>query len=329
VRAPKVLRPLTAMVGSGVLLAFWLGASAARADDAGALFDRGLADMQGHKYDTACPALAESYRLDPHAGGLFTLAECENEWGKTASAMADYDRFLDLVSHLAPKDRARQAERAKVAAEKRAALSRDVPSITLSLDRAVPQGSTVKIDGKAVAATSLGSAIPEDPGDHVVLLQTIDGRKNEQRVTLAKGDARAVTLVLPVVEAAAAPVAVETPAPAPASSGSTRRTVMIVTAGVGAAAIVAGAVLGAIVVADKSSIDANCPTATTCANGADAGSANGAVTLGWASTGAFIGGGAALGAAAVLFFTRPKSASIEPVVAPSATGATFGLRGAF
>jgi hypothetical protein len=295
-------------------------------DPAATLFDRGLADMQAHQYATACPELAESYRLDPHAGGLFTLAECENQWGKIASAIADYETFLDLVAHLPPRDRARQEERAKIAAERKAALSREVPTITVSLDADIPAGSIVKVDGRAVPATSLGSAIPQDPGDHVIVVQASDGRTSEQHVTLAKREARAVTLVLAAV-AAPATDAVSESARNSGDAGATRRTIVYVSAGVGAAAVVAGVVMGGIVFGDKSSIDKNCPTASTCASSADAASANSARTLGWASTGTIIGGGVALGAAAILWFTRPSSPSVEPVIAPSTNGGMLGLRG--
>ncbi len=313
---------LVCLVGSGV------GTGTALADGpdaASTLFDRGLADMQAQRYATACPELAESYRLDPHAGGLFTLAECENQWGKMASAIADYDTFLDLVLHLPPRDRARQEERAKIAAEKRAALSRDVPSVTVNLDAGVPAGSTVKVDGRAIAPAKLGSSIPLDPGDHVITLQATDGRTKEERLSLAKRDARALTLALPVAEGP--PPSVESAPPPSSDSGSTRKTAVFVTGGVGAAALVAGVVMGAIVFGDKSGIDTNCPTATTCASTQDASSANSARTLGWASTGAFIGGGIAVAVAGILWFTRPTSTpAVEPVIAPSASGGMVGLR---
>ena len=281
--------------------------------------------MKAEHYAVACPMLAESYRLDPHAGGLFTLAECENQWGKTASAIADYDGFLALMNGLPPRDKARQADRAKVAAEKRAALAREVPSVTLSLEADVPPGSTVTIDGRAVPPKSLAALIPLDPGDHLVSVEAPDGRKADQHVTLAPRDARALTLALPPPVAAAAKAAGT--APPTVDPGASRRVPALVTAGVGAAAVVAGGVMGAIVLAQKSSIDANCPTPTTCASSGDASSANGARTLGWASTGALIGGGALLGAAAVLWFTRPSA--VEPVVAPSPSGGLLGVRGTF
>jgi len=72
------------------------------------------------------------------------------------------------------------------------------------------------------------------------------------------------------------------------------------------------------------------PTASTCASPRDASSASSARTVGGASTGAFIAGRAAVGAAAMLWFGKPsRTASGEPVVAPSTSGGMLGVRGAF
>jgi hypothetical protein len=57
---------------------------------AAAQFERGLAAMNGGRYEVACPALAESVRLEPRPGAIFTLAECEAQWGHHASADAHY-----------------------------------------------------------------------------------------------------------------------------------------------------------------------------------------------------------------------------------------------
>jgi hypothetical protein len=35
------------------------------------LWERGIADWKAGKLDTGCPAIDESYRLDPQAGALF------------------------------------------------------------------------------------------------------------------------------------------------------------------------------------------------------------------------------------------------------------------
>jgi len=299
----------------------------ARADeDPAALFDRGLADMRAHRFPDACRELAESYRLDPHAGGLFTLAECDTESGKVASALSDYDSFLDLVAHLPARERARQEERAKIAAERRVALAREVPTLTINLDPAIPPASTVTVDGRALPAAKVGTPVQEDPGDHVVSVHAPDGRTGDQTVKLVARDARAITLTL----SSATPAGPATDkADSTNDPGAGWRTAAYVTAGVGGAALLAGAIMGAVVVADKSSIDSQCPTASTCASASDASAANSARTLGWVSTGAFIGAGAALGAAAYLWFARPKQATVEPIVAPIGKGGVIGLEGVF
>src|SRR5262252_4543747 len=89
----------------------------ARAQDvavAEALFNRGLADMQAGKFDTGCPAIGESYRLDPRPGTLFTLAECEAKAGHYATAVARYDDYLSLYSRLSADQQAKQKGRDKV-----------------------------------------------------------------------------------------------------------------------------------------------------------------------------------------------------------------------
>src|SRR5690242_13425871 len=73
-----------------------------------AQFDYGLAEMEAGRYATGCPALAESYRLDPHPGVLFTLAECENRAGKLASALTHYDAYRDLYAHMSEAEKGRQ-----------------------------------------------------------------------------------------------------------------------------------------------------------------------------------------------------------------------------
>src|SRR5438477_5379956 len=76
-----------------------------------ALFNKGLADMQAGHYDTGCPSIAESYRLDPRPGTLFTLAECEAKGGKLATAVARYEDYLQLFARLTPDQQAKQKGR--------------------------------------------------------------------------------------------------------------------------------------------------------------------------------------------------------------------------
>jgi hypothetical protein len=87
------------LIAPGLLLAACLGTLPALAEDPGAaqdakaaakaLFDRGIDERDAHRYESACPALAESYELDPRPGTLLYLAECEGTspppWRATTS----------------------------------------------------------------------------------------------------------------------------------------------------------------------------------------------------------------------------------------------------
>src|SRR4051812_45897187 len=98
-RAPRTLAIPLALVLST------LAAPSAAQDvaTAKALFNQGLAEMEAAHYDKGCPAIEESYKLDPRAGTLFTLAECENRRGRLATAVARYEDYLSLYSRL-PQD---------------------------------------------------------------------------------------------------------------------------------------------------------------------------------------------------------------------------------
>ncbi|HHH27793.1 MAG TPA: hypothetical protein ENK57_05530, partial [Polyangiaceae bacterium] len=95
------------------------------------LFDQGLKDMLAGKYDTACPALAESFRLDPAPGALFTLAECEMGRGRLATAQTHYRDFLDRVERMTEEGKERQQQRVDVANEKLGELEGRVPTLTI------------------------------------------------------------------------------------------------------------------------------------------------------------------------------------------------------
>ena len=112
-KAPKRFRSIFALNA----LAVWMTTpSPARAQDvatAEALFNKGMSEMNAGRYPTACPAIEESYRLDPRPGTLFTLAECAAKAGRVATAVSRYEDYLQLFARLAPKDQAKQMGREK------------------------------------------------------------------------------------------------------------------------------------------------------------------------------------------------------------------------
>ena len=200
----------TLLFATAVVLAGATGSARAAgpraAGPAQAQFDYGLAEMEAGRYASGCPALAESYRVDPHPGVLFTLAECENKWGKIASALTHYEAYLDVFSHMAEDEKVRQRGRDKIATAQRERLRRDVPTLTIVLP-ASAGAAVVTRDGAAIGVPSLGVPLPVDPGEHVVVAKTPDGVPHEGRVSLSPGEHASF-----VVDLSARPAA---PVPAP------------------------------------------------------------------------------------------------------------------
>jgi hypothetical protein len=309
-------------------VAISLLASAASAQDiavAEALFNSGLADMKAGKYESGCKALAESQRLDPRPGTLFTLASCESQWGHIATAVTRFRDYLALYQALPPDRKAQQGPRPKLAKAEVDKLTHEIPQLTLTLPPDAPPGVVVKRDGDVVASAALGVALPMDPGDHVVSTQLPGGPLWQQTITLTRRDKKSIVLE---VKPAGSGGSATSGADGSASSGaggsgaaeehagpgkSGRRVATYVIGGVGLAGLVAGGVLGGVALGKKSTFEKHCgaaigsPDQTACdRTGIDAVSA--ARSTGIGSTVAIAVGAAALGTALVLFLTEPRPA---------------------
>jgi hypothetical protein len=151
------------------------------------------------KYADGCLKLAESYRLFPRPGTLFTLADCEAGWGHPATAIRHYDSYLAMLSNMAPLEQQAQREkgREKRAMEQREALAAQVGRITLVLPPDAPKGLLVKLDGAAVDGQDLGAVVTVDPGKHVAAVQVPDGAIAETRFALGIGETKKVLLAIP------------------------------------------------------------------------------------------------------------------------------------
>jgi hypothetical protein len=276
---------------------------------AAAQFDKGVAAMKANDFVTACPAIAESYRLDPRAGTLFTLAECEAKWGKVASAYTHYDEYLQMLERLSSSQRARQKSRVSTAKAQRDALKGARPMLTITLPQNAPTGITVKRDGVQLGGPSLGVPLPVDPGEHVITVTRSEGASQEQRIVLARGEAKTVEVELP----AAPPVrpVVEVPRIAPdvaAPRGGHAWT--YVAFGAGAVGLAVGGVTGALVLGKKDTIDAHCTGRVCDAEGKSAGdSANSLARVSTVATGVGLAG-AAVGL--VLLLREPSESSSAP-----------------
>ena len=316
-------------VGAVVGLALLAGAPAARGQGSTAQtqFDYGLAEMEAGRFASGCPALAESYRIDPHPGVLFTLAECENKWGKIASAFTHYEAYIDLFAHMSDEQKAHQRGRDRIAAAQRDALRPVLPQLAIALPAGAPAGTTVTRDGDPLGAPSLGVALPVDPGEHLIVAKTPDGVRHETRVTLERGQRRNVVLDLTATPTPT-PTSTPTPTPTPTSTSTSTsnpvRTWAWIAGGIGLAGIAVGSIAGAVVMNDASTIHSQCQPDQSCSpSGLSAASQS--RTFGAISDVGFAVGGAGLITSLVLFLL-PGPKAVVPVASPQPHGGFVGLR---
>jgi len=138
------------------------------------LFDSGLEAMKRGDYAAACPAIAESHRLEPSAGALFTLAECEARAGLVASAWTHFGEFLEMEAAL--EENERNAERIAAAEERHRELEPDLSRLTLTIPAALgTAGTELELDGAVVERTRWREPLLVDPGLHRLVLRRPGG----------------------------------------------------------------------------------------------------------------------------------------------------------
>jgi hypothetical protein len=299
-----------------------------------ALFNQGRDLMTAGKFAEACPKFEASQQLDPGLGTMLNLAECYEKTGRTASAWAEYREAIPLAR--AAGSRARQdlaTERAQALQDRLStltirAMSGDDPNVHLEVRR----------DGVALQEAELGSAIPVDPGMHVIEAAAPGKQPWSSKIQVG-ADAAKVAVEIPALQAAsgspgapgATPIVATTTAPSgepPAdkpASGSAMRTTGLVFGGVGVVGIGLGTFFGLQASSKWSEAKSKCTDYPFgCgAEGQDLQtSAKSQATI---STVMFVAGGALLATGAVLYFTAPKQQNVALGIGP---GSAF-VKGSF
>jgi hypothetical protein len=317
---------------AGLLWFFW--GEPARAQDgaaAQALFEQGVRELEAGRFAQACPALAESQRLDPHPGTLFALAECEAKSGKIASAVGHYQDYLGLLSRMSAEQLERHAERAATARAQVEALKSQVPTLSLVLPAAAPADLIVERDGMRLQGPALGAPLPIDPGEHVIVTRLASGAEMRVILSVAIGEAKTLELTLPEAPPAAAPAA----PPAgrelePRRKVDPLRTWAWAIGGVGLAGVAAGSVTGIIVLQKKATVTDHCVGNVCDDVGKEAGDTG--KTLAAVSTVSFgIGLTAVATSIALLIATEPRKAALPlaPRLLAGRDGVWAGLEKSF
>ena len=236
------------------------------------LFKEGRTLVDQGRVADGCRKLEESQRLDPGGGTLLNLALCHEKEGRTATAWTEFTEALGI----ARKDD--RPQRAEIAQQHIEALEPTLSRLTVQVPPASDLADLeIKRDGTAIRRAAWGTAMPIDPGDHVIEAFALGKIPWKHTVTVG-GKAESKTIAVPVLDNA--PVA-----PAPTSAASAHQTPLTyvevkkpvspaawVAYGMGAAGLGVGTYFGVQAMSDKGTADDNCPQDRCNASGISANS---------------------------------------------------------
>jgi hypothetical protein len=210
--------------------------------------DRARVAAEAGRFEEARDLLRESLDADPRASTAFNLALVLESTGELVAARALYDQLLASEFGALPEDRRARAS------ERRTALSGEIATLRISVTGA-PRAD-VEVDGqpRGEARASGGALRVEvDPGAHVIRGVCEDGNRATLEVAVGRGEVRSVGLSfeLPDVRVpdAAAGGTPEAPTDRGTDDGGVSPWLWV---GIGAAAVIAGAVVTIVLLAQPS-----------------------------------------------------------------------------
>jgi hypothetical protein len=257
--------------------------------------------MAKQDYDEACGKFRESLELDPAVGTTLNLADCEEHRGKLPAAWA---LFQDALRKLQGND-----DRRPIASKRIKDLESKLGVLTVKLVADAPEGTKVKVDGKALEPADLGTARAVDPGEHTIAVDAPDGASHTVTVRLGAGER---------LEREVGPNA---PGASDGGGSDARLALGLVSAGVGASLIVTGIATGVMTVGKKHIAVDNCPDNFCNSTGSDA--VKSGRTLAAVSTATLILGGAAVVTSIIVLTTggsKKSSAVLVPAIGPRMGG---------
>jgi hypothetical protein len=298
-----------------------------------ALFQEGKKLLGEGKFDQACPKLAASQKQDPSPGTLLNLGKCHEGQGKTASAWAEYKEAATMARTMG------RTEQEAAANERAAAIEPKLSKLKIDPPPGDIPGLVVKRGATTVDGSSLGVPLPVDPGEHTIEASAPGYKTWTGKVTVgANADQQSIAIGAlekgPDTAAAGAGAgssnaAMDTTIPEGSDGSKTRRTVGFVLAGVGVAALGAGAVFGILASGQASDAEDDpelCPGKVCSDAGRE--EIDGAETKALISTIGFGVGIAAAAAGVVLIVTSGGSRSPSEAAAGSLPAGSATLRSA-
>lgn len=282
-------------------------------------FREGVALMAAENWAAAVVKFKSAGRFAMSAQVAFNIAECERNLGKLVSALGNYRLAMS-------KAQASNVENVlKAAPPQIEDLEKRIAKLTIiRKEETVNPKASIDLDGVELGSTQIGTAFRTDPGDHTLRV-LVDGKAAKtERIKLADGEVKEVTIEIPAPSAGTVDVGPPPDEPAgPSIPG-------IVLVSVGGAALIAGGVFIGLRQAAISDLDEMCGGDESCPPSAEETYDRGRLMTGLAEV--FFPVGVAAGVTgAVLLATMSgsskKAGDVEALslLSPDGTGPGFGI----
>jgi hypothetical protein len=280
-----------------------------------ALFNDAKQLMKDGKVADACKKFEASRNLYATVGTRLNLADCYSKLGRVFSAWAEFRETMLLAQ------KSNDPQRAEFAKQQMALLEPRLSHLTINVAAQTP-GLAIKTDDQALDTAAVGTALPIDPGEHVISASADGYDPWSQKITFTEKQSQTVSVPALVKSKVVTIVNNQnqnpkvTPTKSAGSGSNGRRTASIVVLGIGAAAVATGLVFGGLTMSKWSTVKNDCPN-DLCTNQTDVDAANTAATFGNISTFAVAGGLALVATGAILLATTPKRhVEVSAVVGP-------------
>jgi hypothetical protein len=255
-----------------------------------------------------CAAFEAALVARPEPSVRIELADCYAQLGRTASAWAQYREAASA---------ARQAGASELEATARKhakALEEQLSYVTVNTWKG--QEVLVARDGAPIESAVLGTAIPLDPGSHLITASAPGKRGWSKRIELGSHGDHVTVSVPPLPDDVSLSPDLREPTPLPlppepaarsaVTFDSVQRTLGLVAGALGIAGVATGTLFGVKAASDWSEAKAQCTAYPYCGEDG-ARLAKQAKTSAMISTIGFVTGIAGLSGGAILWFTAPRT----------------------
>ena len=291
---------------AGIVLGIALLAPGARADAAGAeereynrAVEQAVERFRARDFASARELFERAHSLNPSARTLRSLGLTDFESGRYTIAIRELQAAL--TDERRPLDPQQRAEVQAVIEHARGFVGQLDVHLT-------PAEASLSVDAVEVAAGPLEL----DAGSHLLRAKAPGYVDGEWRFEVRPGETTTAALTLEPLPPPE--VAQPTPVPAAEPYDPTQRTAAWIVGGVGAAGVIVGGVFGVLSLVKHNQSNEYCGDDGLCSDPRGVEAMDAARAAGDVSTVAFVVGGVALGAAAVLLLTAPgRPASEQPL----------------